>query len=71
LEYEEWKPSRDAPDKADRKIFDDLFDAAKRHSMAMTAAIPACPIWIRLIFVSVLLSHYKELERMAKTLQDG
>jgi hypothetical protein len=28
IEYEEWKPFRHALSKADRKIFDDLFDTA-------------------------------------------
>lgn len=64
MEKSEWKAFRDLLPKADRKIFDDLFDTAKFHSMAMMASIPSHPVRIQLIFMSVVFYHYKQLTRM-------
>jgi hypothetical protein len=58
-EYKEWKGFRQALDKSDRKVFDDMFSISHLYNLASSYA--AKPIRIHPIFMSIIFHHYKQL----------
>ena len=60
----EWKVSRNALDKSDRKIFDEMFSISHLYNSVCSYA--ASPIRIRPIFMSIILHHYKQLRKLSK-----
>ena len=63
-EEREWKVFRNARDKSDRKIFDEMFSIS--HLYNSVCSYDANPIRIRPIFKSIILHHYKQLRKLAK-----
>jgi len=59
----EWKVFRNAIDKSDRKIFDEIFSISHLYNSACSYA--ANPIRIRPIFMSIIFHHYKQLVKLA------
>ena len=61
MEKEEWKPFRNALDKLDRKIFDEMFDILRFYISACSNSVQ----YVRLhpILISILLYNYKQLTR--------
>jgi hypothetical protein len=60
----EWKVFRNALDKSDRKIFDEMFSISHLYNSACSYA--ANPIRIRPIFMSIMLHHYEQLHKLSK-----
>jgi hypothetical protein len=63
-EEREWKVFRNALDKSDRKIFDEIFSIS--HLYNSVCSYSANPIRIRPIFMSIILHHYKQLRKLSK-----
>jgi hypothetical protein len=61
-ERKEWKKFRQALDKQDRKIFDDMFSIIRLYNSACSYA--ANPIRIQPIFMSIIFHHYKQLLKL-------
>jgi hypothetical protein len=69
LEQEEWKPFRNSLDKADRKIFDEMFSIAHLYNSASSYGVK--PIRIQPIFMSIIFHHYKQLARLSKEIEES
>lgn len=63
-EEREWKVFRNALDKCDRRIFDEMFSISQLYNSACSYA--ANPIRVRPIFMSNIFHHYKKLMRLSK-----
>jgi hypothetical protein len=63
-EEREWKIFRNAIDKSDRKIFDEMFSNSHLYNSVCSFAVN--PIRIRPIFMSIILHHYKQLRKLSK-----
>jgi hypothetical protein len=63
-EQGEWKVFRNALDKSDRKIFDEMLSIPHLYNSACSYA--ANPIRMRPIFMSTVLHHYKQLRKLSK-----
>jgi len=63
-EQREWKVFRNALDKSDRKIFDEMFSIPHLYNSACSYA--ANPIRVRPILMSIILQHYKQLRKLSK-----
>ena len=63
-EEREWKVFRNALDKSDRRIFDEMFSISHLYNSACSYA--ANPIRIRPILMSIIFHHYKKLTRISK-----
>ncbi|MDQ6863841.1 MAG: hypothetical protein M3044_08455 [Thermoproteota archaeon] len=63
-EEREWKIFRNALDKSDRRIFDEMFSISHLYNSACSYA--ANPIRIRPILMSIIFHHYKKLTRISK-----
>ena len=61
-EEEEWKEFRQALNKKDRKIFDDMFSIAQLYNSACFYA--AKPIKMQLISMSIIFHHYEQLMKI-------
>ena len=61
-EEREWKVFRNAIDKSDRKIFDEMFSISRLYNSACSYA--ANPIRVRPILMSIIFHHYKKLTRL-------
>jgi hypothetical protein len=61
-EQKEWKQFRQALDKQDRKLFDNIFSIARLYNSACSYA--ANPIRIQSIFMSIIFHHYKQLLKL-------
>src|SRR5215210_5682974 len=59
MEKEDWKPFRNALDKSDRKMFDEMLDIPRLYTSACSYAVQ--PVRLCLILMSILLHHFKEL----------
>jgi hypothetical protein len=62
LEYRKWKPFRQALDKSDRKLFDELWELTALYNSAMSYS--AKPIRIHPILMSMLLHNFIQLKDM-------
>jgi hypothetical protein len=58
------KVFRNALDKSDRKIFDEMFSIS--HLYNSVCSYSANPIRIRPIFMSIILHHSKQLRKLSK-----
>ena len=67
-EYEEWKPFRRALDKADRKLFDQMWDITSIYNSAMSYA--ANPVRIHPIMMSIIFHHYLQLQDLEKSMAE-
>ncbi len=63
-EEREWKVFRNALDKSDRRIFDEMFSISYLYNSVCSCA--ANPIRIRPIFMSIILHHYQQLRKLSK-----
>jgi hypothetical protein len=61
MEKEDWQPFRNALDKSDRKLFDDMFDVPRLYTSACSYA--AIPVRLYPILMSILLHNFEELTR--------
>jgi hypothetical protein len=59
MEKEDWKLFRNALDKSDRKLFDDMFDIPRLYTSACSYAVQ--PVRLYPILMSILLYHFKQL----------
>lgn len=67
-EKSKWKSFRQALDKSERKIFDEMFSYSRLFN---SAGSNACrPILIHPILMSIIFEHYKQLTKLKLTLQD-
>ncbi len=66
-EEREWKVFRNALDKSDRKIFDEMFLISHLYNSACSYA--ANPIRIRPILMSIIFHHNKKLMRLSKQIK--
>src|SRR5687768_6312284 len=67
MEQEDWKPFRNALDKSDRKLFDDMFDIPRLYTSACSYAVQ--PVRLYPILMSILLYHYKQLTECIKEVE--
>jgi hypothetical protein len=61
-EQKEWRQFRQALDKQDRKVFDNMFSIAHLYNSA--CSYTANPIRIQPILMSILFHHYKQLLKL-------
>jgi hypothetical protein len=66
-ERKEWKEFRQALDKKDRKVFDDMFLTSHLYNSACSYV--AKPIRIHPIFMSIIFDHYKKLIKLKEQLE--
>jgi hypothetical protein len=66
-EQKQWKEFRQALDKKDRKVFDDMFLTSHLYNSACSFA--AKPIRIHSIFMSIIFHHYKQLMEIKQELE--
>jgi hypothetical protein len=66
-EEREWKVFRNALDKSDRSIFDEMFSISHLYNSACSYA--ANPIRTRPILLSIIFHHYKKLTKLSKQLK--
>ena len=66
-EEREWKVFRNALDKSDRRIFDEMFSISHLYNSACSYA--ANPIRTRLILMSIIFHHYNKLTRLSKLIK--
>jgi len=66
-EEREWKVFRNALDKSDRRLFDEMFSISHLYNSACSYA--ANPIRIRPILMSIIFHHYKKLMRLSKQIK--
>lgn len=65
IERNKWKAFRQRLDKKDRKTFDEMLDYSRLYT---SAGSNACrPQLIHPILMSILLEHYKQLEKLRKS----
>jgi len=53
----DWKPFRNALDKSDRKLFDEMFDIPRLYTSACSYAVQ--PVRLYPILKSILLHHFR------------
>jgi hypothetical protein len=66
-EEREWKVFRNALDKSDRRIFDDMFSISHLYNSA--CSYTANPVRVRPIFMSIIFHHYKKLMTLSKQIK--
>jgi hypothetical protein len=66
-EQKEWKKFRQALDKSDRKIFDNMFSITNLYNSACSYA--ANPVRIRPIFMSIIFHHCKQLLKLKEQVE--
>ena len=59
MEKLDWKPFRNALDKKDRKLFDDMFDIPRLYTSACSYSVQTVRLYP--ILMSILLYHFKQL----------
>jgi hypothetical protein len=59
-EKEEWKPFRNALDKSERKMFDEMWDIPRLYVSACSNSVQLVPL--HPLIISILFHHYKELK---------
>src|SRR5215212_5674693 len=67
MEEREWKPFRNALDKSDRKMFDEMLDIPRLYTSACSYAVQ--PVRLYPILMSILLHHFKELTECIKEVE--
>jgi hypothetical protein len=66
-EAREWKVFRNALDKSDRRISDEMFSISYLYNSAGSCA--ANPIRVRPILMSIICHHYKKLMGLSKQIE--
>ena len=66
-EEREWKVFRNALDKSDRRIFDEMFSISYLYNSAGSCA--ANPIRVRPILMSIIFHYYKKLMMLSKQMK--
>ncbi|HEX6281521.1 MAG TPA: hypothetical protein VFZ67_04785 [Nitrososphaera sp.] len=64
MEERDWKPFRNALDKSERKMFDEMFDIPRFYISACSNSVQLVPL--HPIIMSILFHHYKELTECIK-----
>ena len=67
-EKKEWKPFRDALDKSERKLFDEMWDIPRLYVSACSNSCQLVPL--QPIVISILFHHYKELLRCMREVKE-
>jgi len=62
MERWKWRHFRNALDKKDRKIFDEMFCYSRLYNVAGTMACR--PVLIHVILMSIIFEHYKQLRKI-------
>jgi len=68
MERWKWKPFRQALDKKDRKMFDEMFSYSRLYNSAGSSACR--PVIVHPILMSIIIEHYKQLKNLELTQQD-
>jgi hypothetical protein len=68
LEYRRWKPFRQALDKSDRKLFDEMWELTALYNSAMSYC--ANPVRIFPILMSMLFYNYQQLTALGNTVAE-
>ena len=63
IEKRKWKSFRQALDKKDRKVFDEMLSIPRFYNVAGTMA--ARPVLSHVILMSIIFEHYKQLTKLA------
>ena len=66
-EEREWKIFRNALDKSDRRIFDEMFSISHLHNSACSYAVN--PIRTRPILISIIFHNYNKLTKLSKQIK--
>ena len=62
MERRNWKSLRQALDKKDRKMFDEMFSYSRLYN---SACMMACrPVLVHPILMSIIFEHYKDLKEL-------
>ena len=67
IEEKERKSFRNSLDKADRKIFNQMFSIVHLYNSA--SSYPTKPIRIQPTFMSIIFHHYKQLAKLSKEIR--
>ena len=67
-EKKEWKPFRDALDKSERKLFDEMWDIPRLYVSACSNSCQLVPL--QPIIISILFHHYKELKECIREVEE-
>ena len=68
IERRKWTSFRQALDKKDRKMFDQMFSYSRLYN---SAGVNACrPVIVHPILMSIIFEHYKQLKKLELTQQD-
>ena len=67
IEKRKWKPFREALDKSERKIFDEMMSYSRLYN---TAGVMVCkPVLIQPILMSIIFENYKQLKKLEAEIQ--
>jgi len=67
-EKRKWHLFRQELDKSERKMFDEMMSYSRLYN---TAGVGACkPVLLQPIIMSIIFEHYKQLERLRKSVVD-
>ena len=67
-EKRKWHLFRQELDKSERKMFDEMMSYSRLYK---TAGVGACkPVLLQPIIMSIIFEHYKQLERLRKSVVD-
>jgi hypothetical protein len=67
IEKRKWKPFREALDKSERKMFDEMMSYSRLYN---TAGVMACkPVLLHPILMSIVIEHYKQLDALQKSIE--
>lgn len=68
IESSKWKPFRQALNKKDRKMFDEMMTYPRLYN---SAGSNACrPLLIHPILMSIIFEHFKQLDKLRKSVED-
>jgi hypothetical protein len=62
IEKRKWKPFREALDKSERKIFDEMMSYSRLYNAAGVMA--SKPVLIHPILMSIIFENYKQLKKL-------
>ena len=67
-EKRKWHLFRQELDKSERKMFDEMMSYSRLYNVA---GVRACrPVLLQPILMSIIFEHYKQLERLRKSVVD-
>jgi hypothetical protein len=69
IEKRKWKPFREALDKSERKMFDEMMSYSRLYTVA---GVMACkPVLIQPILMSIIFENYKQLKKMESKVRES